>query len=148
MLHHSRVAFSTTCAIACALVVALWIRSFWRGDVVQFGDQRAVASSYGSVQTLTVNFGNAVGDQTLVTFSQPLNLELPKYSLLGFGYSPSDGWATVVIPFWFPTLILATAAACPWVRWHPRFSLRTLFVVSTLIAVALGAAAYTVRLAP
>jgi hypothetical protein len=39
-------------------------------------------------------------------------------------------------PFWFPVVITMALAAAPWLRW--RFSLRTLLVATTLVAVGMG----------
>jgi hypothetical protein len=39
--------------------------------------------------------------------------------------------------------ILATLAAVPWFPWRPRYSLRTLLIVTTVIAAALGLIAAT-----
>jgi hypothetical protein len=39
-------------------------------------------------------------------------------------------------PYWFPVLISGVLAAVPWIRW--RFSLRTLLIATTIIAVVLG----------
>jgi hypothetical protein len=137
VLRYLRIVFSATCAIACVLLVALWIRSFWRGDVFQFGDGQALASNSGSLQTIDMNLGQPLSSQTLITFAQPMNLEAPQHSLLGCGYSPADKGTKLVIPYWFPTLLLATMAAFPWIQWDRRFSLRTLLIVTTLVAVVL-----------
>ena len=37
---------------------------------------------------------------------------------------------------WLPALLFAAVAAIPWLRW--RFSLRTLLIATTLVAVVLG----------
>jgi len=50
--------------------------------------------------------------------------------------SPST-WI-IFFPYWFPTLLAAVAAVAtaPWLRW--QFSLRTLLIATTLVAVVLG----------
>ena len=47
------------------------------------------------------------------------------------------------IPYWFLTLFSAALAAAPWLRW--RFSLRTLLLAITLIAVVLGLIVWSIR---
>jgi hypothetical protein len=42
----------------------------------------------------------------------------------------------VAMPHWFTILLTATVAALPWFKW--QFSLRTLLIATTLVAVALG----------
>ncbi len=50
----------------------------------------------------------------------------------------------IVIPLWFPTVLFGTFFAAPWVRWSKRFSLRTLLIATTLVAIALGTIVYVV----
>jgi hypothetical protein len=42
------------------------------------------------------------------------------------------------LPYWFAVAITAICSVMPWVQWKQRFSLRTLLIVITLVAVALG----------
>src|SRR3954465_14849637 len=47
-----RITWSVTCGIACALLIALWVRSYWRKDTLEFKDSRklvAVESIRGRV---------------------------------------------------------------------------------------------------
>jgi hypothetical protein len=47
---------------------------------------------------------------------------------------------SLTVPFWFLVLASAAAMATPWLQWlRPRFSLRTLLIATTLVAVVLGA---------
>ena len=48
-------------------------------------------------------------------------------------------WFFVGVPLWFPVAIAAGLATVPWALQIPhRFSLRTLLIVTTLVAVVLG----------
>ena len=49
----------------------------------------------------------------------------------------------MTMPIWGAVLLAAALAAAPWLRW--RFSLRTLLIVTTLVAVVLGLAVYAAR---
>lgn len=51
--------------------------------------------------------------------------------------SVGAGATGVMMPHWFVVLVVATIAALPWLRW--RFSLRTLLIATTAVALALGA---------
>jgi len=42
------------------------------------------------------------------------------------------------MPFWVPVLVTAALATVPWFHWSKRFSLRTLLIATTLVAVVLG----------
>jgi hypothetical protein len=43
-----------------------------------------------------------------------------------------------IMPHWFAFMSFAFLAAVPWIRWSKSFSLRTLLIATTLVAVALG----------
>ena len=43
-----------------------------------------------------------------------------------------------VAPFWLTIILFAALAAAPWIPWSRRFSLRTLLIAMTLVAVGLG----------
>jgi hypothetical protein len=56
-----------------------------------------------------------------------------------------DG-AGPIIPDWFLVLVLGTGAAAPWIPWlRWRFSLRTLLIATTLVAVVLGTIVWSMR---
>ena len=59
---------------------------------------------------------------------------------------PRATWLT--FPFWLPVLVSAMLSAIPWIRQLPwRFTLRTLLIATTLIAVGLGLIVWTFRAA-
>jgi hypothetical protein len=62
-----------------------------------------------------------------------------------FQWSFSPNRRVIAIPHWFGVLVLAVLCVLtsPLIRW--RFSLRTLLIATTLIAVLLGAVIYTVK---
>ena len=49
------------------------------------------------------------------------------------------------LPYAFPLLISFGLAVAPWVSGQTRFSLRTLLIVTTLVALVLGLAVYAAR---
>jgi hypothetical protein len=44
-----------------------------------------------------------------------------------------------ILPHWFTAMSFAFLAAVPWIRWSKSFSLRTLLIATTLVAMVLGA---------
>ena len=51
-----------------------------------------------------------------------------------------------MFPCWFPVLLAAAVVATtPKIEWSKRFSLRTLLIVTTLVGMVLGWAAYVLR---
>jgi hypothetical protein len=61
------------------------------------------------------------------------------------GYGPR-GKGDIVLYHWSFAIFFATLAAIPWLPWLSyRFSLRTLLIATTLIAVLLGFAVWAMR---
>jgi hypothetical protein len=50
-----------------------------------------------------------------------------------------------VLPYSSLVLLSATFATVPWIRWSKRFTLRTLLIATTLVAVILGAIVYAAK---
>jgi len=66
------------------------------------------------------------------------------------GVNSHDNYYTgfVAIPHWFLALLLLGLTYVPWMPWHKlrwRFSLRTLLIVTTLVAVMLGIGIWLIR---
>jgi hypothetical protein len=144
-LRYLRILWTVFCGIVCVLLIVLWVRSYWWHDILQLGDGRAVASCLGTVHACVVSVGPGLEPRWILTGSQLLKPATQKYSCLGIGFSPGKFWPGVVIPDWLPTLLFATLAAAPWIRWSKRFSIRTLLIATTLIAVVLGVIVWAVR---
>jgi hypothetical protein len=49
-----------------------------------------------------------------------------------------------MVPYWAIVLPSAALASVPWIRWSKRFSLRTLLIATTLVAVVLGVVVWAV----
>jgi hypothetical protein len=54
------------------------------------------------------------------------------------GFIRGASFASVTVPHWSLIPLFACVVAATWIRWTKRFSLRTLLIVVTLIAVTLG----------
>jgi hypothetical protein len=114
-----RIAWSVAWGIAAMLLCALWVRSHTITEnylSITLSNSRAfsVDSEEGSVAIRSMD--------SMV--DGPLSLVIDH--------------KTYFIPYLFLVLLAATLAAVPWIRWSNRFSLRTLLIATTLIAVALG----------
>jgi hypothetical protein len=51
----------------------------------------------------------------------------------------------ISVPCWCCVAFFAALSAAPWFRWTWKFSLRTLLIATTLIAVMLGLIVWAVR---
>jgi hypothetical protein len=158
MVRWLRVAFFVAFAAACALFLALWVRSYERWDSphgswpgvcnVQVNSLRGyfflgVGKTNGSDwgwrwRTFRPHYLNntGAGEGTGIawTFSRHIGA-------LGFGVVESNGMHSVFMPYWFLTL---AAAAGPW-AFCRRFGMRTLLLVMTAACLVLGAVAWAVR---
>jgi len=55
-----------------------------------------------------------------------------------FGAYHETGFSSLQVPHWFLALFVATIGAMPWIGWSNKYSLRTLLIAMTLVAVVLG----------
>jgi hypothetical protein len=142
-----RIAFSAVCGIACVLLAVLWLRSYWRFDYVS-----GMATASRQVEIFAIKGRLAIGtwaETTMAPWGHRSNPVAESQSTLqilerhenaiGFGIvKPS-----VVMPYYFVVFVAGVFATLPWLRW--RFSLRTLLIATTSVAVVLGAIVYLVR---
>jgi len=149
MTRRLRIAVSVFFAVLTVLLCVLWLRSFstrehlrWR---VTTSRAVSIASREGiiGVSTWTKNLD---GISSFV-FSGPVVGSPPRRQMsnpLGFEFIRSkeyDG-LSVVVPYWFTVLTCAICVTIPHVLNSHRFSLRTLFIATTLLAVVLGLAVW------
>ena len=145
-LRYLRIAFSVTCGIACVLLVVLWVRSYWVADTVRIPSLGpiGVSSAHGLLLV-----GGPRGDMQpsgwgfISASTIEVTRDLFDFENAGFKYFRDRlGWV-LQFPHWFAVAILCTLAALPWIRW--RFSLRTLLIATTVVALALGLIIYATR---
>jgi len=132
-----RIAWSIVCGIACVLLITLWVRSYWNVDsiITKLGLISSVEGSFVS----TSLFHLSPTDTHEWEFDRlGEDVQFPEATFLGFHFAGDTlGWIALV-PQWFVTMVAVTLAVAPWLRWSKRFSLRTLLIATTLLAVGLG----------
>ena len=140
LLRYLRIDFSATCLVACVLLIALWVRSYWWVDV-------ANRSQY----SITSMQGRLCVDESFDVLGNPVTRS-PSFTLVNhfWGSAFETSGLTIrrrgtglAIPYWSLLLPMAALAAAPWLRW--RFSLRTLLIATTLVAVGLGLIVWAAR---
>jgi hypothetical protein len=143
MLKSLRIAWSVTCGIACVLLIALWVRSYASEEWLQghlSGDQNFVLTSVtGHVNLSTMYMAHGRLIWTIRSRSNDSSAgQLSPIWPPGpqFNFKRESDHFDLVAPHWFAVLSFAALAATPWLPW--RFSLRTLLIATTLIAVVLG----------
>ena len=152
-----RITWTAFWGVAAVAALIFWCRSFKWQDVVNI---RIVGGSYFnfiSNDALTLGVQNALTDPqikdifptsrwTMVSdiyvTDDPAILALmpPPRPHWGFTYSGAPyPYLGITTPHWFQTCIAAALAIAPWRRsLRCRFSLRTLLIAITLIALGLG----------
>jgi hypothetical protein len=142
------IAWSVACGIACVLLILLWVRSYWWFDTCDIASRVELSSFYG-----TIGFDVALppwsfkrdwhyGCESAETWfgkSDP-RLQLAKRNLVGFSWiSDRPGH----VPHWALVVTTFVLKVAPWIL-PRRFSLRTLLLATTLVAVVLGAIVYAI----
>ena len=141
-----RIAWSVWWEMAALLLIVLWVRGHFYADYVKFGPPKSgmfdLISSEGEIWL----YWNGDPPESTVEFRtiEPgVGVELPETSELGFAFdedfSTSSPYWYIAAPNWFLALTCAALGVTPWMRqlcW--RFSLRTLLIAMTLIAVVMG----------
>jgi hypothetical protein len=160
-LRKLRIAWSVLCAIACALLIVLWARSYSRYDMLAFPSQSiGLGSIQGELVYSFINFPStkwpkliAPGPQlqqwTVQSEYVTANTDFPLMKdgqpvirTIGFGWFSSVHWLYVFVPHWSLVLVTATAAFPPWILRKNQFSIRTLLIATTLVAMVLGLIVY------
>ena len=134
-LPYLRIAFSATCLIACVLLIVLWVRSYWYEDSVWYTDRNIVVSGVLSIPGSIV-FQHL---QMSGTDKHGWNFKtkrVPTQIVSGWKWEHDPGHLSVPVPTWFLCGLVISFGVIPWLRW--RFSLRTLLIATTLVAVVLG----------
>ena len=134
-LRYLRIAFSATCVLVAVLLCALWVRSYWRGDALTYWGWRYadVSSSSGYVGfTQRPNYNFNLSPRWKYR-------NFPARDTHHFQWVWESDFIGIRVPMWLLVIPFSTVAAISWVykpAW--RFSLRTLLLATTLVALGLG----------
>jgi hypothetical protein len=139
-----KITVSAVFGVLCVLLILLWVRSYSVSDrihVPRFGSQ--------TLTSVRGTFSVSLGSETFQGWgwewkSTPVELMMPVGGPgRSWSYHSDQLHAYLVFPHRFVVLVFAVLAALPWLHW--RFSLRTLLIATTLIAVVLGAVMWSMR---
>jgi hypothetical protein len=126
------------------LLIMLWVRSYYFVDalVLRVSERvgGAIDAEFGSFSFSWVNqLSNGNTWQTGIE-TAPARVSRVSPESWGFAvetFGDNAAWL-VTVPCWSVVLLTATCAAMPWIRCFPRFSLRTLLIAMTVVAVGLA----------
>jgi hypothetical protein len=144
------------------LLIALWVRSYWWKDNLYFSTPGTDTVNYSDVKTIRFfsTHGRIGITNRQINWPAHIRLEHSKFLLPHREYSDEHGqtstsmwfrimrWSTfteILMPDWFLVIGLCAVAIAPWIHWSKRFSLRTLLIATTLVAVVLGLIVYGIR---
>jgi hypothetical protein len=167
-----RIAWSVAWGVFSLLLIALWVRSYtyWDRPHGPFGPwhsfylnsirghlflnimpEKNSTWAWMTIPATSLTDTEARGEEFSATF--PVSAGVPQtiyrfqfqweIDMLGVGVVKTPSVRYVAMPYWFLVALIAVTAAVPWLPW--RFSLRTLLIAMTLIAVVLGAIVYALR---
>ena len=139
-----RIAFSAACLIACMLLIELWVRSYRKCDQCwghfPNGTTFEIDSISGYVWAGIVhwNYPSSLMLRTsqLSKESEEKYANLPKFRFMEQIGGSGLGTCVFAAPHWFLIILALGVAAVSWVPL--RFSIRTLLIATTLVAVMLG----------
>jgi len=155
-----RIAWSVEWGVACLLLIVLWVR-----DSRQIRDQVLVRYSASHFLWIVSEPGRLIyiaRPASQVTDSPETNLIFRSQSQARpkprttdkFGKSPSM-WRIQVLQFgsrpelyvpkWMIVVVALALSVAPWPFWKWHYSLRTLLIGTTLVAVVLGWIVYAIR---
>jgi hypothetical protein len=145
-----RIAWSVFWGVAIVLLIVLWVRSYWRQEVLIWRIAGNVSMSGSSFRGTLGIAGTDLQPATYPGVAPPRFLFVsrsdgfyPMDKAWSFGANYHAAFATV--PIWFAILFISGLAAAPWMRWSRRFGLRTLLIAMTLVAMVLGLIEWSLR---
>jgi hypothetical protein len=125
-----RIAWSVVWGIAAVLLVVLWVRSYVVYD-------RVVVHYPGGLEWF-IAYSNK-GVYIVSTYG----LLAPHANVQWWSFERNRWGTAVCLPYSLTILVMCVVSIAPWI--HDRFSLRTLLIATTVIAVGLGAIVYASR---
>jgi hypothetical protein len=141
-LHYLRIAFSAVCGVFCLLLILLWGRSLSAEDRLtgHFSGSN-VFRIYSSHGCLVYYVPGTPGPPNLYAWQFDLGstfwLQVSDSRLASvpqLHLHSQENWIT--LPYWLLVGLCVVLTVAPWFRW--RFSLLTLLIAITLVAVGLG----------
>jgi hypothetical protein len=134
-LRYLRIAWTVSCGIVCLFLIALWVRSYVLSDYLVLKSLNIEIDSLFGVLCI-YQPGTLTGDWIIESASieelRGVGLKRnPLHYLFAFRFHE---W--IVMPHWFVAFGFGSFAAVPWLRW--RYSLGTLLIATTLVAIGLG----------
>ena len=154
-----RIGWSVGCGLLAFLLIALWVRSYYRNDWVYAfrpSDWHHLQSIRGELVLQVMRQRNSIHRWGLASapsselsnseYGWNLKMIRPQHEFGGFVAFNSPKISAYAIPHWFLVLLFAAFSGAPWIsKFNSRFSLRTLLIGMTMLAAILGLIVWTSR---
>jgi hypothetical protein len=145
-----RIAWSVGWLIACVLLCVLWVRSYWKSDSLVGNRGANWVSIYHLIgeihySVLMPAAGISLPIASWHTDHRDINEENLQpneqfrqtcHRLLGVRWQVFGNGYHFALSYWLAILLVGAIATLPWVHW--KFSLRSLLIATTLVALVLG----------
>jgi hypothetical protein len=144
MVRRVRIAVSVFFTMLALALCVLWVRSYWRWDGIQVVYSNEITINVLSqCGTLRVQgYPKDAGDHSLHESGSIPTHVTGKFWQWWWSWDSNDRIIDCEFPGWLPGLICLATATATWPYFPVRFSLRTLFLATTLVAVVLGLAVW------
>src|SRR4051812_49208277 len=143
-----RIAFSVTCSIAFVLLVVFWVRSYSLSTTTQILVTPQIRYYLHSLDgTVAIHrwYRSFRAREFMPQFPKSEMSWLTTNKGISITRNPAVGIESVSVSYWLLTLGTLAIGTVPWLHWPRRFTLRTLLIATTLVALVLGLAAYALR---
>jgi hypothetical protein len=132
-----RIAWSVGWGVVAVLLCVLWLSSYWHTDAVERISLKRIIKLSSTTGYICISYeGNprwvTWGGGTQWEFTEGLPTK-PNY-----GNFVRGSQIEVQAPYWLIALCTTATVVIPWAPWSKRFSLRTLLIATTLVALVLG----------
>ncbi len=145
-----RITASVALGVLCVLLIGLYVRSHYYLDSLRFSlngkNSVHIQTASGRVALFTLPHVHPTRISHVPTSNHP-RID-PFYKPITGGPSATEFWSPArrvspILSYWLVILPIATLSIAPWIR--RQFSLRTLLIAITLVAVILGAVVIAAR---
>jgi hypothetical protein len=127
-----RIAWSVAWGVVAVLLCVLWVRSYWVSDSLLLPKGNRITVMRGWIYV-----------NERFNISKNASVPSPQYNATSSSGIPIPDGVGPHIPLWCFAAVTSTLTVLPWFRF--RFSLRTLLIATTLVAVGLGLIVFVVR---
>jgi hypothetical protein len=142
-----RIGWTVGWGLLAVLLIVLWVRSYWgrtTREILVTPSHRYYIHSLGGTVAFNSEQRIFISVEVQLIYQESDFLHLTTNAGIRILRDDSNGTVyAVLISYWLLEATALCIAAAPWLRW--RFSLRTLLIATTLVALGLGLICYVAQ---